>query len=74
MNKRKTAMFVFLFAALLSLFGAGTSKKVYIAGNGKKYHYKTCKTIQRSKKITELTIKVAKEKGYKPCKVCNPGE
>lgn len=39
---------------------------------GKKYHERTCRTLSRSKQISELTVEQAKARGYEPCKVCNP--
>ena len=47
-----------------------SGKKVYITASGGKYHIKSCRTIKRSKSITSITIKSAKSRGYKPCKVC----
>ena len=47
-----------------------STKKVYITASGGKYHVKSCRTIKRSKSITSITIKSAKSRGYKPCKVC----
>ncbi len=74
MNKRKAIIFIFLFTALTVIFAAGKAAdtKVYITSSGKKYHYKDCRTLKKSKKIQEVTIKTARDKGLTPCKVCNP--
>lgn len=74
MNRRKAIIFTFLFTALTVVFAAGkaTDKKVYIADTGKKYHCKDCRTLKKAKKIQEVTIKTARDKGLEPCKVCKP--
>ena len=74
MNRRKAIIFTFLFTALTVVFVAGkaTDKKVYIADTGKKYHCKDCRTLKKAKKIQEVTIKTARDKGLEPCKVCKP--
>ncbi len=51
---------------------AKKSSTVYITPTGKKYHStKKCPTLSRSKKIEAISLKNAKAKGYKPCKVCH---
>ena len=45
---------------------------VYITGSGEKYHREDCPHLSSSKK--EITLKEAKERGYTPCKTCNPPE
>ncbi len=45
---------------------------VYVTPKGKKYHYRDCSTLARSKRVISLTIQEAKERGYTSCKVCNP--
>lgn len=74
MNKRKAIIFTFLFTALTVVFAAGKAvdTKVYITAKGKKYHYKDCRTLKKGKKIQEVTIKTARDKGLEPCKVCKP--
>ena len=50
---------------------AEAARKVYYAKYSKKYHStKQCWTLSRSKKIYATTIKKAKRKGLKKCKVC----
>jgi competence protein ComEC len=43
---------------------------VYITDTGKKYHTSNCRFVNKSKYA--ITLKEAKEKGYTPCKVCDP--
>ena len=43
---------------------------VYITPSGKKYHTASCRTLKKQKQA--ITLKEAKTKGYKPCKVCCP--
>ena len=46
-----------------------TEEKVWISSKGKKYHSnKTCSNMKNPKQIT---LKKAKKKGYKPCKICH---
>ena len=74
MTKRKAIIFALLFAAAAGICATDSGKKVYIADTGKKYHLEDCRTLKKSKHLTELTVKDAKAKGYTACKVCNPGE
>lgn len=68
-KKKLSILFFLLFTALLFASSSGT---VYVTKNGKKYHQRTCKTLSRSKTIIPMSINDAKNKGYTPCKVCNP--
>lgn len=43
---------------------------VYITNTGTKYHLAGCRSLVGSK--IKITLKEAKEKGYTPCKLCNP--
>jgi hypothetical protein len=45
------------------------SNTVYAVEKGKSYHKKNCKLKSGSK---GMTLAVAKNKGFKPCKVCKP--
>ena len=74
MIKRKAFIFVLLFAAVAGICATDAGKKVYVTDTGKKYHCKDCRTLKKSKTLTELAVKDAKAKGYAACKVCNPGE
>ena len=59
---------------------AEAASKVYITGShtqtgkvyGTKYHKtKKCRSLKRSKKnIVKISVKKAKKKGYKKCKLC----
>ena len=48
------------------------SKTVVITPSGSKYHNPGCRTLSRSKSLTELTEDEAISMGYGPCGVCNP--
>ena len=74
MTKRKALIFALLFAAVAGICATDSGKKVYITDTGKKYHCKDCRTLKKSKHLTELTVKDAQAKGYTACKVCNPPE
>ena len=69
--KKKFAFFA-IFLAVLMVTYAATESVVYVTKTGKKYHNRDCRTLARSKNLTELTIEQAQAKGYEPCKVCNP--
>jgi endonuclease YncB( thermonuclease family) len=43
---------------------------VYVTKSGEKFHKKGCSHLTES--ATKITIKEAKEKGYQPCKTCEP--
>lgn len=43
---------------------------VYITKTGSKYHRAGCKHLKKSS--IPITLEEAKERGYTPCKVCNP--
>ena len=45
---------------------------VYTTEQGEKYHREDCPHLRSGKK--EITLKKAKERGYTPCKTCNPPE
>lgn len=51
---------------------AATEKTVVITPSGKKYHNRGCRTLKKSKSLTELTVSEAQAQGYEACKVCNP--
>jgi endonuclease YncB( thermonuclease family) len=46
------------------------SKIVYVTKAGEKFHKKGCSHLTES--ATTITIKDAKDKGYQPCKTCEP--
>lgn len=48
------------------------SKTVVITPSGSKYHNPGCRTLSRSKSLTELPEDEAIAMGYGPCGVCNP--
>ncbi|MFN3691434.1 MAG: thermonuclease family protein [Fervidobacterium sp.] len=43
---------------------------VYVSPNSNKYHLKSCRYVNSN--YSPILINVAKEKGFEPCKVCNP--
>lgn len=45
---------------------------VMIAPTGSKYHRPGCRTLSRSKSLTEMSESQARAQGYEPCKVCKP--
>ena len=45
---------------------------VYVTPKGKKYHYRSCRTLSRSREVTALSLREAKARGYTACRVCNP--
>jgi len=51
---------------------APTSQTVYITTSGKKYHREDCRYLSKSK--IPISLDDAKQRGYTPCKVCNPPE
>lgn len=48
------------------------SKTVVITPTGSKFHNPGCRTLSRSKSLTELTRDEAVAQGYEPCGVCKP--
>lgn len=71
-NDMKKIIGIFLLVFFWGFVIAQSNLTVFVTSTGKKYHYKNCRTISKSKNVTELSIEIAKEKGYKPCKVCKP--
>lgn len=51
---------------------ADADETVVVSPKGKKYHLPDCRTLSRSKNLTELTKAQAQSQGYGPCGVCNP--
>ena len=47
-----------------------SARTVYYTSSGKCYHRKSCATLKRSRKIKKTTVKKAKAKKLKACKVC----
>lgn len=63
-----------IFALMASAVALAPVEKVWATKSGKKYHKADCKTLARSKTKIEMTLKEAKDKGLKPCKLCHPPE
>lgn len=62
---KKIIIFLFILFTTISVAG----QLVYITPKGKKYHStKNCRTLARSKQITEIDI--SKIGSRQPCKVC----
>lgn len=57
-------------AAGSQTFTAETAQSVYLTQTGSKYHVESCRTLKRSKHLTKVSVKNAKSRGYKACKVC----
>lgn len=51
---------------------AAAEKTVVVTPSGKKYHNRGCRTLKKSKTLTELTVSEAQAQGYGACGVCNP--
>lgn len=51
---------------------APQEQTVMIAPTGSKYHRPGCRTLSRSKSLTEMPESQARAQGYEPCKVCKP--
>lgn len=49
-----------------------SEKTVVVTPTGEKYHRVGCRTLWRSKTLTELTVAQAIARGYGACKVCAP--
>ena len=47
-------------------------KTVVITASGKRFHARGCRTLKKSKNLTELTKDEALARGYTSCGVCNP--
>lgn len=47
-------------------------KTVVVTPSGTKYHNPGCRTLNRSKSLTEMTRSQAEAQGYEPCGVCHP--
>lgn len=59
-------------AAMLPEYAHAEEKTVYVTPTGKKFHIKNCRTLTKSKKVTEISKTKATEQGYTACKVCRP--
>lgn len=70
MTKKRIAILSFLVLSIMAVYAA--TGKVYVTPSGAKYHVRSCRTLSRSKQVSELTVEQARAKGYEPCKVCNP--
>lgn len=49
-----------------------TEETVVITPSGEKYHRPGCRTLNRSKSLTEISKSDAQARGYESCGVCNP--
>ncbi|MDI6716978.1 MAG: hypothetical protein QME63_08555 [Actinomycetota bacterium] len=49
-----------------------TNETFYVTPTGKKYHYRNCRTLTRSKTVIAISKRDALAKGYEPCGVCKP--
>lgn len=50
----------------------GSEETVVVTPSGSKYHKRGCRTLSRSKTLTEMTKDQAIAAGYGPCGVCHP--
>lgn len=49
---------------------SASDRIVYVTATGKKYHDRSCRTLKRSKNLTEMTESQAVSAGYTACGVC----
>lgn len=68
----KRLKLIFLIVSFAFAFQATAQTTVFTTKTGQKYHKEDCRYLRKSKSKT--TIKIAKVKGYKACKVCVPRE
>ncbi len=59
-----------LFLGFMAYACGVTAQNVYVTKTGEKYHRSTCHYLKNSKK--EVTLDVAKERGFMACSVCKP--
>ena len=45
---------------------------VYITANGSRYHTWDCRVVANSRILMPISINIANELGYQPCRICNP--
>nr|MCR5762672.1 hypothetical protein [Treponema sp.] len=60
-----------IYASLSIVEAQNKSSTVYITEKGKKYHLRTCRTIQKSE-VTAVLKAEAEKMGLSPCKICKP--
>ena len=58
--------------AVNSADASQTEQTVVVTPSGSKYHRPGCRTLSRSRSLTEMTVGQAIASGYQPCHVCNP--
>lgn len=61
---------LFLFLGLIAFTCEVSAQSVYVTKTGEKYHKSTCHYLKNSKK--EITLEVAKQRGFTACSVCKP--
>lgn len=64
------ALKLLLFLGLMAYACEVPAQNVYVTKTGEKYHKSTCHYLKNSKK--EITLDVAKERGFTACSVCKP--
>ncbi len=68
--KKKIAIVLLGLFAISIAFAAPGSTIVYITKTGAKYHKDGCSSLRKSK--IPVTLQEAVDRGYEPCKICNP--
>lgn len=68
--KKRTILALILVLLAVFVLAAPASTTVYITKTGEKYHASGCRSLAKSK--IAITLGEAVERGYEPCKVCDP--
>lgn len=68
--KKKVAILLLALFAISIVFAAPGTTIVYITKTGAKYHRDGCSSLKKSK--IAITLQEAVNRGYEPCKICNP--
>lgn len=64
------ALKLLLFLGLMAYAVELPAQNVYVTKTGEKYHKSACHYLKNSKK--EITLEVAKQRGFTACSVCKP--
>ena len=70
MNHMKKSLLLSLLAFSIFLSNISLSQTVFVTKSGKKFHTEQCRYINYNSISIELNEAI--DRGYSPCKVCNP--
>ena len=59
-----------LFLGLMAFTFEISAQTIYVTKTGEKYHKSSCRYLKNSK--NEITLEVAKSRGFTACSVCKP--